>query len=129
ITFLNGLLIYYFVGEFITRYFIQNLPALDVQPYMHLPIPRGKITHFLLGKSLVHVANIFVVVLFTPFAMNVVAKEFGTNQAMIWLFSLVFFSLTIHFIVILIKNSVAPNAWGLLGFIFICVLIASADYF
>ena len=71
IGFLNGLLFYFFLTGFVTRYFLQSLPVLDAQPYLHLPIARNRIVHFLLGRSLVHIANIYIFLLFTPFAMTV----------------------------------------------------------
>src|SRR6476620_325214 len=38
IYFLNSLLLYFFVFEFVMRYMMQNLPVLDIQPYLHLPL-------------------------------------------------------------------------------------------
>lgn len=129
INFLNGLLIYYFLGGFITRYFLQSLPALEAQPYLHLPIPRSKIVNFLIGKSLVHVINISVFLLFTPFALGVVAETYGIAQAWVWLLSLWFLSLINHFMVILVKVNLAQSALTLFTFIVICTLVACADYF
>lgn len=129
ITFLNGLLIYYLLGGFITRYFLQNLPAIDVQPYLHLPISRSKIANFLVGKSLVHVINISVFLLFTPFAFGAVAGKYGMTIAWTWILSLWFLSLTNHFLVILVKTNVAQSAWKLFTFIATCSFIAYADYF
>src|SRR6476620_5362243 len=43
IVFLNSLLLYYFTFEFIMRYMMQNLPVLDVQPYLHLPMKKSGI--------------------------------------------------------------------------------------
>lgn len=129
IAFLNGLLIYYFIGGFITRYFIQSLPALDVQPYLHLPVPRSKVINFLLGKSLIHIINVFVFLLFTPFALTAIARDHGIVQALIWLLSLWLLSLINHFLLILIKRSPAQRVWGLLAILIICALFACIDYF
>ena len=79
--FVNMLLLYYFVLEFVMRYMIQNLPVIDIQPYLHLPIKRSGIMHFLLIKSLVHVMNFLVLLLFMPFAFTVVAGKFGLGGA------------------------------------------------
>ncbi|HET9054732.1 MAG TPA: DUF5687 family protein, partial [Cyclobacteriaceae bacterium] len=57
VRFLNMLLLYYFVVEFVMRYMIQNVPVLDIQPYLHLPLRRSRIMHYLLLKSLTHVLN------------------------------------------------------------------------
>jgi hypothetical protein len=129
IAFLNRLLIYYFIGGFITRYLVQSLPVLDAQPYLHLPVPRSKIANFLLGKSLIHVTNISVFLLFTPFAFGAIARAYGLGHAWVWLLSLWFFSLINHFLVILVKRNLNESAWRLVTFIAICALFASADYF
>lgn len=129
ISFLNGLLVYYFVGEFITRYFMQSLPALDAQPYLHLPVARRHIVNFLLCRSVVHVINVFVFLLFTPFALNAVADAYGTLQAWTWLISLWLVSLLNHFLVLLFKKNVSHSAWGLVVFIVASGALAAADYF
>ena len=87
ITFLNRLMIYYFLGGFVTRYFLQSLPAIDARPYLHLPISRNKLANFLISKSLIHIVNISVFLLFTPFAFGIVAETYGIAQAWTWLLS------------------------------------------
>jgi hypothetical protein len=129
ITFLNGLLIYYFLGGFITRYFLQSLPALEAQPYLHLPIRRSKIVNFLISRSLVHIINISVFLLFTPFASGAIARAYGVAHAWTWLLSLWLLSLINHFAVILVKVNTAQSVWRLFSFISICFLVACADYF
>lgn len=129
IVFLNGLLIYYFVSEFLTRYFIQSLPVLNIQPYLHLPIARSTIVNFLLGRSAVHVANIFVFLLFTPFALTVVANAYGMSKAWAWLLSIWLFSMTIHFILVLVRKSLDHNAWGLIMLIAVFGGFGAADYY
>jgi hypothetical protein len=129
IVFLNGLLIYYFISEFVMRYFLQSLPVLDAQPYLHLPIARSRIVHFLLGRSLLHIANVFVFLLFTPFALNAVANVYGFPQALVWLFSLWFVSLTNHFMVTLFKKKLDDNVWGLLILLMVFGALGASDYF
>ncbi|HZX73919.1 MAG TPA: DUF5687 family protein [Cyclobacteriaceae bacterium] len=129
VVFLNGLLIYYFISEFVMRYFMQNLPVLDAQPYLHLPIARSRIAHFLLGRSLVHVANIFVFLLFTPFALSAVAHAYGLSQVWVWLLSLWFISLANHFMIVLFKKKLDDNVWGLLLFIAVFGTLGASDYF
>jgi hypothetical protein len=129
IAFLNGLLLYYSLGEFITRYFWQSFPAIDARPYLHLPIPRSSIANFLIEKSFVHLINILVFVLFMPFAFGPVADVYGIGHAWAWLLSLWFLSLINHFAVVLVKKNVAEHAWRFFAFIVIGTLVACADHF
>src|SRR5688500_18104689 len=66
IHFLNGLLLYYFGFEFILRYLMQNLPVLDIQPYLHLPMKKSNMVHYLLIRSLLHLINLLIFFLFAP---------------------------------------------------------------
>ncbi len=129
VVFLNGLLLYYFVVEFIIRYFIQSMAAWDAQAYLHLPIARSKIVNFLLGRSLLHALNIFVFLLFAPFALSAVAKVYGMAQAWVWLLSLWVVSLINHLLVVIAKQRLAHNVWGLLVIIATCMILAGSDYF
>ena len=128
-TFLNMLLLYYFVVEFVMRYLIQNVPVLDIQPYLHLPIKRSRIMHFLLIKSLVHVLNFSVLLLFTPFAFTVVAKQFGASGAWSWLLSIWAISLGLHYTVTLFKKQLDDSIWGILVFVLFFSSLAAADYY
>ncbi len=129
IDFLNGLMIYYFASEFLMRYFLQSLPVMDVQPYLHLPVAKSKIVHFLLGRSLLNVMNTFVFLLFTPFALTAIANVYGAGQAWIWLVSLWLVSLINHWLIVLFKKKFDDNIWGLLVLVMIVGTLAASDYF
>lgn len=129
ITFLNMLLLYYFVVEFVMRYMIQNVPVLDIQPYLHLPLRRSRIMHFLLVKSLAHVMNFVVLLLFTPFAITVVAQKFGATSGLNWLLSIWLISLSLHYLVILFKKQLDDSVWGILIFVLFFSGLAAADYY
>ncbi len=127
--FVNRLLLYYFVFEFVMRYFMQNVPALDVHPYLHLPIKRSSIAHYLLTKSLVHVFNSSVLLLFTPFTFKVVAPQWGMSAALLWLGCLVLLSLAMHYLVIFYKKRLDDSIWGIAIFVGVFVLLGAADYY
>jgi hypothetical protein len=128
-TFLNMLLLYYFVVEFVMRYMIQNVPVLDIQPYLHLPIKRSRIMHFLLLKSLGHVLNFMVLLLFIPFAFTAVAGKFGAAGAWSWLLSIWMMSLCLHYLVILFKKKLDDSIWGILTFVLLFSVLGAADYY
>jgi len=127
--FINGLLIYYFVFEFMIRYFLQNLPVLDVQPYLHLPLKRSRIVQYLLLKSLTHGLNIIVLVLFSPFAFTTVANRFGAVAGWSWLLSLCLISLCLHYLVLLFKKGLDDTIWGLLTLVSLFSFLGASDYY
>ncbi len=127
--FLNGLLLYYFVFEFMIRYFLQNLPVLDVQPYLHLPLKRSRIVHYLLVKSLSHGMNILVFILFSPFAFTAIANRFGMASAFSWILTLGLISFCLHYLVLLFKKGLDDTIWGLLTLVGIFSFLGASDYY
>jgi hypothetical protein len=129
ISFLNSLLLYYFVFEFIMRYMMQNLPVLDVQPYLHLPIKKAGIVHFLLVRSAVHLLNLMPVILFLPFAIKVIATAYSVSTAIIWVLTLWSTSMIIHYLVVLFKKTLDDNIFGILILLTLIVSLGAADYY
>lgn len=129
IDFINGLIIYYFAFEFFMRFFLQNVPVLAIEPYLHLPMPKRKIIHFMLRKSQVSVFNILAILIFTPFTVRVLIPELGTLAALGWLVNIIALSLTIHFLTILFKKKLNefPNLLLIIAGIFL--VIGLADYY
>ena len=127
--FLNGLLLYYFGFEFMIRYIMQSLPILDIQPYLHLPLKRNRIVHYLLIKSVVHVLNSLVFLLFVPFAFTAVAEKFNTGSAWLWMLSLWLSSLSLHYLVIIFKKKLDDSIWGVLTILVLLSIIGGADYY
>lgn len=127
--FVNKVLFYYFGFEFVMRYFMQNVPALDVQPYLHLPIKRSSIAHYLLSKSVIHVFNSSVFLLFAPFTFTVVAGRWGMSAALSWLGSLIIVSLALHFLIIYYKKKWDDTVTGIVILISVFGLLGAADYY
>lgn len=129
VSFINGVLVYYFAFEFMMRYFMQSLPALAAQPYFHLPVKKSTIVHFLLGKSIVNVFNVMVVLVFAPFAFQAVARTHGAAAGWAWLTGLVLLGLCMNYIVILFKKKLDDSVWGLLVLVLVAFLFGASDYY
>jgi hypothetical protein len=129
IVFINGLIIYYFLFEFFIRFFLQNVPILQIQPYLHLPIKKSKIIHFMLRKSILSVFNLLVVLLFLPFTFIKIGAEYGALTAFGWIGVLFALSMSNHFLTMYLKKKLndVPNLFiGLLAFF---AGIIALDYF
>jgi hypothetical protein len=75
--FINLVLVYYFLSELLVRYFLQKVPALDIQPYLNLPIKRKNVAWFLTGKSLISPFNVLSILLTLPFTVEIVIPKVG----------------------------------------------------
>jgi hypothetical protein len=122
VVFINRALIYFFMSELFMRYFLQQVPALDILPYLGLPIKRNQVSAFLLGKSMLSIFNILSLVLTVPFAVQILAPTFGPAATTGWLISIFSITLCLHFVNILFKKKLEdlPVVWVIL-----IVLVAS----
>ena len=102
----NKFMIYYFAVDLMVRYFLQKMPVMNIRPLLTLPIKKGTIVHFSLGKTALSFFNWTHALFFIPFTVVLLAKGYG-YQAILWniaMFALVYFN---NFINILINNKVA----------------------
>ncbi|HOD09151.1 MAG TPA: DUF5687 family protein [Flavobacterium sp.] len=99
----NKFMIYYFAVDLMIRYFLQKMPVMNIRPLLTLPIKKGTIVHFSLGKTALSFFNWTHALFFIPFTVVLLIKGYG-YQAILWniaMFSLVYFN---NFINILINN-------------------------
>lgn len=127
--FLHSVLIYYFLFDFIFRYLLQTVPVVEIGPYLHLPIKRSRIVHFLLGKSAFSPLNLFVILLFAPIAFTTIAPEFGRGVALCWIVGLWFISFSVHYLVMLYKVKLDDTIWGILALLTLFSTLGLADYY
>lgn len=99
----NKFMIYYFAVDLMVRYFLQKMPVMNIRPLLTLPIKKGTIVHFSLGKTALSFFNWTHTLFFIPFTVVLLVKGYG-YQAILWniaMFALVYFN---NFINILINN-------------------------
>lgn len=115
-----GYLIYYYILTFVMRFFIQELPTLEVAPLLHLPMKKRKISLFLNFRSLLSFFNFIPFFLMLPFAITYMGVKFGAGLAVIWFLAVLFFELTSNFILIWFKRNYTVKP-GIIG-IFVLIL-------
>ncbi|WP_194776114.1 DUF5687 family protein [Pararhodonellum marinum] len=127
--YLNSVLIYFFLFEFMYRYFIQKLPVLDLGSLLHLPIKKSHLIHFLLIRSFISPLSLMALLLFAPFAFREVAVVFGTTSAWTWLLSILLTSWTLHWVMLWFKQKFEDSFIGLIVVFAVLLLGAGSNYF
>ncbi|GHE55211.1 DUF5687 family protein [Roseivirga thermotolerans] len=125
----SGFVIYYFAFEFFLRFFLQNVPVLAIQPYLHLPMRKKKMLHFMLRKSHLSVFNFLGILIFLPFTLSTVVPEAGILPGLGWLLAIISLVFTLHFLTILFKKKLneQPNLLLVIAGLFMAV--GAADYY
>lgn len=124
----NGILLYYFLMDILTRFQLQELPTLSVRPYLTLPVSRRQIVNYLSICSLWTPFNIAPLLLTLPFLLKQVLPYHGA--AIFWAYLIAILALTLfsHFFSLWFKRKVNINSWYLLGFVIVVVLLALLDF-
>ena len=63
----NGFIFYWILADLLMRFFLQKLPVMSIKPLLTLPIKKGKMVHYVLGKSALSFFNFFTSFCNCPF--------------------------------------------------------------
>lgn len=80
----NKYLVYWWLADFIVRYFLQQSPIMHVKLLLTLPIKKGKIVSFLLGKSAFSFFNIYPIFFFIPFSIVLIVNGYSIIGVIAW---------------------------------------------
>ncbi|OKL41946.1 DUF5687 family protein [Pontibacter flavimaris] len=105
----NGALLFYFLIDLFFRFLLQELPVLAVQPYLHLPLHKRNLIHFLLLKSVPSMFNLLFLLIFVPFMIMGVMPEYGTGAALAWLFAILGLTFFNNFLLLYFKRQLSTK--------------------
>lgn len=107
-------LIFFFLVEFMYRYFLQNLPVIELESLLHLPIGKRKIIHMLLVRSFISPLSIIALLLFLPFGIQVILPEMGLASLIFWIGNIVMISWSLHWFMLWFKQRFEDSLIGVL---------------
>lgn len=100
---------YFFVGMLSMRFFMQQLPAMEIVHYQNLPIRKATLVNFILIKGKFNFFTFLTLIFLTPFAFLQVAYYHGNLMAVIWLLGLMMIDLTLNYFIFFIKKQMVSN--------------------
>jgi hypothetical protein len=117
----NGILFYYFGAEFFMRFFMQALPTLNIETYLHLPVKKSSIVHYVAAKSIFVIGNYLSWLVVFPFAFKVIVPVHGLMNAWVWLAGFILLVFTNNFLATYIKRQLVnkPMIVGIFGLVLI----------
>ena len=105
-------LIFFFLMEFMYRYFLQNLPVIDLESLLHLPIGKRKIIHMLLVRSFISPISIIALLLFLPFGLQEILPQMGISSLIFWIGTILMISWSIHWFMLWFKQRFEDSLIG-----------------
>lgn len=125
----NSVLLYYFLFDLFMRYMLQGLPTFSIESFLHLPVKRSSIVHYIMMRTTFHILNFLPLLVFVPFAMTSITIDYSAGQAAGWLLSLLFLILMNSYLATWLKRQLVFKAWISATVAFVLAGIAVADHF
>src|SRR5690606_22159516 len=94
----NNYLVYWVVAELAVRFFLQQLPVMNIKPYMVLPVKRSTTIHYLLGKTAISYFNFLPLFFFLPFSVVLLFQGYEPLNVVCWFLAMLFFSFSWNFL-------------------------------
>jgi len=124
----TGIILLYYLFELLSRMQLQELPTLRVQPYLQLAIKRNTLIKYLAFTSMLSFFNLWPLILFVPFIIKIIAVQKGGLIAIIFILSLIGFSIFNNYLALYLKRKASLNGWILLISSLGLILIVAGDF-
>ncbi|TYA74109.1 DUF5687 family protein [Seonamhaeicola marinus] len=128
LVFINQYLIFYVIMDLVMRYFLQNMPIINIRPLLYLPIKKGKVVHFALNKTVWSFFNIVHAFFFIPFSVVLVAQGYPLLNVMGWHLAIMALIFSNNFINVFV-NSKDSVFYSVLGVIIVFALLKYYEVF
>lgn len=125
----NGIIMYYLGFDLLIRYLMQSLPTFAVESYLHLPIRKRTMVHFVISKSIFHPLNFLPLLVFLPFAMNTIAPSYSSLSTFAWILTVIFLIFNNNFLATYLKRQLVSKPLITLLAGLILISIAVLDHF
>lgn len=101
---INRFLIYWFLADISYRYMLQKMPVTNIKPLLNLPLRKGSIVKFALGKTVLSFFNVLPAFFFIPFSVVLLIKGYDVTGVISWHIAMMGFTMAINFLNIFLNN-------------------------
>ncbi|SFS60610.1 DUF5687 family protein [Sphingobacterium wenxiniae] len=126
----NNFLLLWFLGEFVLRFMLQNLPVLDIKPLLTKRIQRSQIIHHILFKTSYSFYNILTASVALPFVVGYLNRDsFSATGLIAWLLAVISIVYAVNYFNFWVQKRFSNNLKALIPFIVICSVLIGLEYF
>ena len=121
----NGGLIFYFFADLLIRFFMQGLPKLNIESYLHLPIKKNAIVRFMVLRTLTSAFNFLPLFVIIPFTLISVTKLYGALPTLIWFIAILLMVWGNNFLATYLKRLLGskPRIIGILSILYLAIFM------
>ena len=125
----NGFIFYWIIFDLLFRFFFQKLPVMSVKPLLTLPIKRGKMVHYVLGKSALSFFNFLPLFAVVPFGVVLMFNDYDIASVSVWILFMFILAQIGNFLNFIIESLTAESELSFLPLIVISGALFGLNYF
>ena len=125
----NQFLFYWFLADLLMRFFFQKLPVMSVKPLLLLPVKKGKIVHYVLGKSVISFFNFLPLFTVIPFGIFLISEGYDLTRVLNWMLLLVIATQIINFLNFIIESKSSGTDLAMLPILIIIGTLYFLNHF
>ncbi|MBC9796915.1 hypothetical protein IBL28_13120 [Sinomicrobium sp. FJxs] len=125
----NRLVVYWLGADLLARFFIQALPVIGIKSLLILPVPKRKVVHYLLLRSLFSFFNLFPLLVIVPFGIyGVMHGGYNPVRILAWGVCMMSLVVGVNYFNLLVKKRFAGKIRTFLPFIVVGVVLVVLEY-
>jgi hypothetical protein len=125
----NGVILYYLGFDLLIRYLMQSLPTFAIESYLHLPVRKKSMAHFVTAKSIFHILNFLPLLVFIPFALTSVNQSHTAVSTLAWIIAIIFLIFNNNFVATYFKRQLVSRPLITLAAGLILIALGLLDHF
>ena len=118
----TSFILYYALADFVLRLMLQEVPSLSIQPYLILPVKKGKLIHYLLSKTLWSFFPLIPLLVLIPFAIKILSGSFPLSGIIMWTIGIYLFFNATSYIALFLKRKIHFNP-GIIAILILCFIV------
>ena len=95
---INNYMLYWVLGDLALRFFMQQLPVINIKPMLLLPVKRKSVIQFLLLKTSFSFFNVLPLLFFLPLTIVLIVQGYQPLMTLLWFVSIIAISFSINFL-------------------------------
>jgi hypothetical protein len=111
----NSILIYYFLVDLFLRFMMQSLPRLTIESFLHLPVRKNRLVHYMVGRTIFDIFNIIPLLVFVPVTITIMLPGQGSVFALFWIVSIIIMVFANNFLATCFKRLLGAKPLFLLA--------------
>ncbi len=125
----NSFLFFWILGDLFVRFFFQKLPVMSVKPLLTLPIKRGKVVNYVLGKSVFSFFNFLPLFAIIPFGIMLISNDYPITTVLVWILAMIIITLIINFLNFIIESLSAKTELAFVPIMIIVGVLYGLNHF